>query len=94
MKTSKKKKGNGKTIEAPGESFRETMQHRVDTYEAAMRERTEKIEEAKAQLDRWTAEVLQIRGALGEARETLTLLGQEGQTAIDLPASIEVEAQV
>mgnify|MGYP003144423985 CR=1 FL=1 len=92
-----KKRGNGaaKDAKAPiSLTAVQQIQHRIDTYEAGLRERERIIESAKADLDRNTAEILQIRGALGEAKETLHMLNPDGDKVVMPTNDTEVEAEV
>ena len=84
-----KKRGNGtqkkKAHKPSNQSVIDVFQNRVSPYEDALGSRMEQIEEAKAQIDRLTAEVFQIRGALGEARETVEMLQSDGAPPAPAP---------
>ena len=98
MLPKKNKRGNG-TAKDPKAPVSLTpvqqVQARIETYDQALQERAVSIEEAKSQVDRLTAEILQIRGAIGEAREMLAMLNPSGEAVLmpsDLPG--EAKAQV
>ena len=85
-----KKRGNGaaKNAKAPiSLTPVQQIQARIETYEQALQERERLTETARAELDRYTAEMLQIRGALGEAREMLSMLNPSGE-AVLMPAEL------
>jgi flagellar biosynthesis chaperone FliJ len=94
----KKKKGNGaaKKSTTTTATHAQTVQQRISTYEQALQQRMVAIEEAKAEVDRLTAEMLQIRGAIGEAREFLAMIAPESGDVILPPqaTSTETEASV
>ena len=83
-----KKRGNGAAQDANQPislTPAQQVQQRIEVYEQALQERMAKVEETKETTDRLTAEILQIRGAIGEAREVLTILEPEGQEVVMPP---------
>jgi len=97
LKSKRDKRGNGTAQDAKAPISLtpvQQVQGRITTYEQALQERAVSIDEAKGQVDRLTAEILQIRGALGEAMEMLVMLNPDGDEVVMPPEPAEVEAKV